>query len=168
MQRVEWSQETFVIPEAAPAAIRDISLVFTNPLSTPISIVSATADCGCINLRRPYGAILPGVTGAVSATIRAGAAEGPFVNRIYVLFDNGQYSKLDIRGEVQAFLKVKPPSLQIRDVVPGEVREASFEITVADNADTKILHTLIDGGDIELKEFKSEHKESGIDCRVNS
>jgi hypothetical protein len=63
---------------------------------------------------------------------------------------------------------VKPPSLQIRDVVPGEVREASFEITVADNADTKILHTRIDGGDIELKEFKSEHKESGIDCRVNS
>lgn len=52
--------------------------------------------------------------------------------------------------------------------MPGEVREASFEITVADNADTKILHTLIDGGDIELKEFKSEHKESGIDCRVNS
>jgi len=99
--------------------------------------------------------------------VRAGVAEGPFVNRIYVLFDKGEYSKLDIRGEVRAFHKVTPPSLEIHDVAPGEVQEASFQITVADNVDTVILRKRIEGGDIELKEFQSERIGSGIDCLVS-
>ncbi|HQL64153.1 MAG TPA: DUF1573 domain-containing protein [bacterium] len=162
-----WLESSVAMAAAAPGDIRDVSFIFSNPLSTPISITNATADCGCVNLRRPYGSILPGATGTVSASVRAGAAEGPFVNRIYVLFDNGEYSKLDIRGEVRAFLKVTPPSLEMRDMVPGEVQDASFEITVTDNADTEILRTRIDGGDIELKEFRSERKGSTIDCTVS-
>jgi len=124
-----------------------------------------------LNLRRPCGAILPGATGTVSATIRAGAAERAFANRISVLFDNGEYSKLEVRGEVRAFLKVTPQSLQMRDVAPGEVQDASFEIAVEDNADTEILQWRIDGGDMELKECKSDCKGSGrvsgIDCGVS-
>ncbi len=166
-ESISWDTPSVFLPTAAPTDIRSVSFVFTNPLSTSITIVNATADCGCINLRRPYGAILPGATGTVSASVRAGAAEGPFVNRIYVLFDNGEYSKLDIRGEVRAFLKVTPPSLEIRDVLPGEVQDVSLEITVTDNADTEILQTRLDGGDIELKEFKSERKGSSMDCIVS-
>ncbi|HPA45131.1 MAG TPA: DUF1573 domain-containing protein [bacterium] len=154
-------------PVTAPGEIRNVSFIFANPLSTSITILDATADCGCVNLRRPYGAILPGASGTVSASVRAGASEGPFVNQIYVLFDNGEYSKLDIRGEVRAFLKVTPPALEIRDVLPGGVQEASFEIAAADNADTEILQTRLDGGDIELKEFKSERKGSSMDCIVS-
>jgi|GEM_PF-1376637 len=163
---ISWGTPSIFIPATAPGEIRDVSFVLTNPLSAPISITNATASCGCIGVRATYGAILPGATGTVSASVRAGAAEGPFVNRIYVLFDNGEYSKLDIRGEVKAFLKVTPPSLEIHDMVPGEVQEVSFEITVADNADMEILRTRIDGGDIELKGFESERKGSTIDCLV--
>ncbi|HOE12073.1 MAG TPA: hypothetical protein PLQ35_09120 [bacterium] len=145
-----------MIPATAPGEISP-----TPALSSPISSQPPP----------PVWRDLAGATGTVSAGVQAGAAEGLFANRIYVLFDNGEYSKLDIRGEVRSFLKVAPPSLEVRNVVPGDVQGASFEDTVADNADTEILRTRLDGGDIELKEFKSERKGSGrvsgIDCRLS-
>ena len=165
---VVWDHPSVSLGTLVPGEIQEVAFVFRNPLSAPLSIINATASCGCIRLRATYGSILPGATGTVSAMVRAGAAEGPFVNRIYVLSDNGEYSKLDIRGEVKVFLKVTPPSLEMRDAVPSEVQEASFEITVADNADTEILRTRLDGGNIELKGFKSEHKGSAIDCLVSA
>jgi len=152
------------MPVSGPGEIRDVTFVFTNPLTAPISVRSATADCWCINLRRPQEPIPPGATGTVSVSARARIAEGAFVNRIYVLFDNGEYSKLEVWGEVQQFLRVTPPSLEIRNAVLNAVREASFEIAVTDNTAADVLRARIDGEEIELKEFRSERRRSTILC----
>ncbi|HPA46957.1 MAG TPA: DUF1573 domain-containing protein, partial [bacterium] len=93
-----WLEPSISMPVSGPGEIRDVTFVFTNPLTAPISVRSATADCWCINLRRPQEPIPPGATGTVSVSARARIAEGAFVNRIYVLFDNGEYSKLEVWG----------------------------------------------------------------------
>ena len=161
---ISWNATSFSLPTTAPGEIRDALFVFENHFPSPISIHEATSDCGCINVRRPYGAILPNATGAISARIRASRVEGPYKERIYISFDNGHISELLITGKTHSLFKAEPQSIKVHDAVLNASRTVSFDITIDEGVEAEILDARLENSDIELMHFATAAISNGVRC----
>ena len=164
--RIFWSSASTYLKTTVPGEIRDVSFVFTNHSLSPVSVRNATADCGCVSVRRPYGAILPDATGVILVRVRASAAEGSFTKHVYISFDNGDYSKLLITGETHSLFKVEPRTIRVKDALLNVSKTVLFDIFIDKAVKTEFRNARLENSDIELVHIRTARTSTGVRCSL--